>query len=35
MGPALAMPKALDRAGLTLADIDLVDMHEAFAAQVL
>jgi acetyl-CoA acyltransferase len=35
MGPALAMPKALDRAGMTLADIDLVDMHEAFAAQVL
>lgn len=35
MGPAIAMPKALDRAGLTLADIDLVDIHEAFAAQVL
>lgn len=35
MGPALAMPKALERAGLTLADADLVDMHEAFAAQVL
>ncbi|MCA9709286.1 MAG: acetyl-CoA C-acyltransferase, partial [Myxococcales bacterium] len=35
MGPALAMPKALDRAGMTLSDIDVVDMHEAFAAQVL
>jgi acetyl-CoA acyltransferase len=35
IGPALAMPKALDRAGVTLADVDLVDMHEAFAAQVL
>lgn len=35
MGPALAMPFALDRAGMKLADIDLVDMHEAFAAQVL
>jgi acetyl-CoA acyltransferase len=35
MGPALAMPKALDRAGLKLSDIDLVDIHEAFAAQVL
>lgn len=35
MGPALAMPKALERAGLTLEDIDIVDMHEAFAAQVL
>lgn len=35
MAPALAMPKALERAGMTLADVDLVDMHEAFAAQVL
>ncbi|MBX3182647.1 MAG: acetyl-CoA C-acyltransferase [Polyangiaceae bacterium] len=35
MGPALAMPKALERAGLTLKDVGLVDMHEAFAAQVL
>jgi len=35
MGPALAMPKALDRAGTRLGDVDLVDMHEAFAAQVL
>ncbi|HEX7478178.1 MAG TPA: acetyl-CoA C-acyltransferase [Polyangiales bacterium] len=35
IGPAIAVPKALDRAGLTLADIDVVDMHEAFAAQVL
>jgi len=35
MGPALAMPKALARAGLSLDAIDLVDMHEAFAAQVL
>lgn len=35
MGPALAMPKALERAGLDLEDIDLVDLHEAFAAQVL
>jgi acetyl-CoA acyltransferase len=35
MGPALAMPKALERAGMTLGDVDLVDMHEAFAAQVL
>jgi acetyl-CoA acyltransferase len=34
-GPALSMPLALDRAGLKLQDIDLVDMHEAFAAQVL
>ncbi|MEM7154271.1 MAG: acetyl-CoA C-acyltransferase [Myxococcota bacterium] len=35
MGPALAMPKALDRAGMTMDDIDMIDMHEAFAAQVL
>ncbi len=35
MGPALAMPKALQRAGMELSDIDYVDMHEAFAAQVL
>jgi acetyl-CoA acyltransferase len=35
VGPAFAIPKALDRAGLTLADVDLVDLHEAFAAQVL
>jgi acetyl-CoA acyltransferase len=35
MGPALAMPKALSRAGIEYSDIDFVDMHEAFAAQVL
>jgi acetyl-CoA acyltransferase len=35
IGPALAMPQALERAGMTLDDIDVVDMHEAFAAQVL
>lgn len=35
MGPALAMPRALDRAGLRLEDVDVVDMHEAFAGQVL
>lgn len=33
--PVLAAPVALKRAGLTLRDMDLVDMHEAFAAQVL
>jgi acetyl-CoA acyltransferase len=35
MGPAYAVPLALERAGMTLADIDLIDVHEAFAAQVL
>ena len=34
-GPAYAAPVALERAGLQLSDMDLVDMHEAFAAQVL
>jgi acetyl-CoA acyltransferase len=34
-GPAYAAPAALDGAGLKLADIDLVEMHEAFAAQIL
>lgn len=33
--PVLAAPVALQRAGLTLADMDLIEMHEAFAAQVL
>ncbi|HEY7534525.1 MAG TPA: acetyl-CoA C-acyltransferase FadI [Thermodesulfobacteriota bacterium] len=35
MGPAYATPIALERAGLTLKDIDLIEMHEAFASQVL
>jgi acetyl-CoA acyltransferase len=35
MGPVLAAPVALKRAGLSLNDIDLIEMHEAFAAQVL
>ena len=34
MGPGLAVPRALERASLTLADMDLLEMHEAFAAQV-
>ncbi len=34
-GPVFATPTALDRAGLTMRDITLLDMHEAFAAQVL
>lgn len=35
MGPSYATPVALDRAGLSLSEISLVDMHEAFSAQVL
>jgi acetyl-CoA acyltransferase len=34
-GPVFAVPVALERAGVTMGDIDLMDMHEAFAAQVL
>ena len=35
MGPAYAVPKALERAGISWGDLGLVEIHEAFAAQVL
>ena len=35
IGPIPATRKALDRAGLTMADIDLIELNEAFAAQAL
>jgi len=35
IGPITAIPKALRLAGLTLADIDLIELNEAFASQVL
>jgi acetyl-CoA C-acetyltransferase len=35
MAPAYAVPRMLDRAGLTLEDFDFYEIHEAFAAQVL
>ena len=35
IGPVPATAQALERAGLTLADIDLIELNEAFAAQVL
>jgi acetyl-CoA acetyltransferase family protein len=35
MAPAITVPRLLERAGLQLADIDLLEIHEAFAAQVL
>ncbi|RUO22038.1 acetyl-CoA C-acyltransferase FadI [Aliidiomarina haloalkalitolerans] len=35
MGPSYATPIALERAGMTLNDLTLIDMHEAFAAQTL
>lgn len=33
--PALAIPRALEKAGLSLADIDWIELNEAFAAQAL
>jgi acetyl-CoA C-acetyltransferase len=35
MAPAYAMPRMLEREGLTLQDFDLYEIHEAFASQVL
>lgn len=35
IGPARAVPLALERAGLTMADVDLLELNEAFAAQSL
>lgn len=35
LGPAYAVPQLLDRNGLTLADMDVIEIHEAFAGQVL
>lgn len=35
MGPAFAVPKALQRAGIPWKELGVVEMHEAFAAQVL
>ncbi len=34
-GPVFALPVALERAGIALKDIGVIEMHEAFAAQVL
>lgn len=35
IGPIAAVPKALEKAGLSLADIDLIESNEAFAAQAI
>lgn len=35
VGPAYAIPRALERAGLALKDMDLIEINEAFASQVL
>jgi acetyl-CoA acyltransferase len=34
-GPVFAVPTALERAGIQMSDVGLMEMHEAFAAQVL
>ncbi|MFQ6023958.1 MAG: acetyl-CoA C-acyltransferase [Acidiferrobacterales bacterium] len=34
MGPGIAVPRLLRKAGLTLAEIDIIEMHEAFAGQI-
>ena len=35
IGPVEAVPKVLKQAGMTLADIDLIELNEAFASQSL
>jgi len=35
MGPAVAIPRLLARNGLTIDDIDIIEMHEAFGGQVV
>ena len=35
MGPGLTVPRLLRRAGLTLSDIDIFEMHEAFGGQIV
>uniref|UniRef100_T1J083 Trifunctional enzyme subunit beta, mitochondrial n=1 Tax=Strigamia maritima TaxID=126957 RepID=T1J083_STRMM len=35
LGPSYATPKVLERAGLTMSDIDVFEFHEAFAGQIL
>ncbi|XP_060739760.1 trifunctional enzyme subunit beta, mitochondrial [Tachysurus vachellii] len=35
LGPTYATPKVLEKSGLTLADIDVFEFHEAFAGQIL
>lgn len=35
LGPVVAMPKALEKSGLKLSDMDLIEINEAFAAQVI
>lgn len=35
MAPAYAVPRMLERAGITLQDFDYYEIHEAFASQVL
>lgn len=34
-GPSISVPMALERAGLSLSDVDFIEVNEAFAAQVI
>jgi acetyl-CoA acetyltransferase family protein len=35
LGPAFCIPKVLDKAGITLKDVDVLEIHEAFASQIV
>jgi len=35
IGPVAAVPKALEKAGITMADLDIIELNEAFAAQAI
>src|SRR5690625_7572685 len=35
LGPAYAIPRLLDAAGISMPDVDVVELHEGFAGQVL
>ena len=35
IGPAVAIPKALEQAGLKVADVGIFEINEAFASQVM
>jgi acetyl-CoA C-acetyltransferase len=34
-GPAVSIPRALEKAGMALSDMDFIEVNEAFAAQIL
>ena len=35
MGPAYAIPKVMEKSGLSIADMDVIELNEAFASQAL